>query len=102
MNEKTMEELKQKGLWVWYKPGVGDWEKGRVKSWNDVNIFVVYTCAGEWKRYEDFTAAATKPEDLVPIEHASHCKAELGFVCACLPPNLEEIESDINLPTPSN
>ena len=27
-------------------------------------IFVVYNCAGEWDNYKDYTAAATKPNDL--------------------------------------
>jgi len=48
------------GRWVVYD----NVQKGRIKSWNDEYIFVVYSCAGEWDRFRDFTAAATKPEKL--------------------------------------
>ena len=72
------------GRWVWYTPGKGDKEKGRIKSWNSHFIFVVYKCAGEWKRFQDFTAAATHPENIEFIQHADHCKANEGFVCACV------------------
>jgi hypothetical protein len=43
----------------------GEIEVGRVKSWNDKFVFVVYKCAENWDRYEDYTGVATKIEDLV-------------------------------------
>ena len=52
------------GKWVLYTPSHGASEKGRLKFWNDKWIFVVYTCCGEWDRFQDFTGCATKPEDL--------------------------------------
>jgi hypothetical protein len=39
--------------------------KGRIKSWNDKFIFVVYSCDSKWESFERYTAAATRPEDLV-------------------------------------
>lgn len=39
-------------------------QKGRIKSWNDKWIFVVYNCAGEWENYRNYTANATDPKDL--------------------------------------
>ena len=53
------------GKWVSYTghPG-GGIEIGKIKSWNDKFIFVVYKCANEWGRFKGYTAAATKPEDL--------------------------------------
>jgi len=39
-------------------------EKGRIKSWNKINIFVVYKCDGNWDKFEDYTSCATDPEDL--------------------------------------
>lgn len=51
------------GRWVLYDDGFKK-EKGRIKSWNDEFIFVVYKCAGEWERFLDFTGCATNPEDL--------------------------------------
>lgn len=51
------------GAWVEYSDGF-KFEKGKIKSWNDKYIFVVYKCAGEWDRYKEYTGCATKPEDL--------------------------------------
>ncbi len=61
-----IEELteEQVGSEVIYTDGVGNKESGRIKSWNDKWIFVVYNCAGEWDNYQDYTAAATDPKDL--------------------------------------
>jgi hypothetical protein len=84
------------GCWVWYKPAVGDWEKGRIKSWSvdgDM-VFVVYKCDGKWTEFKNYTAAATAPYDLDFIKHEDHCRAPAGFVCACLPPNMEMKEED--------
>ena len=52
------------GSWVLYSVLHGATEKGRIKSWNDKFIFVVYRCAGEWDKYQNYTGCATKPEDL--------------------------------------
>ena len=52
------------GKWVLYEGSGGEKEKGRIKSWNDNCIFVVYACDGQWDRFQDFTGASTKPEDL--------------------------------------
>jgi len=43
-------------------------EKGRIKSWNEKFIFVVYKCDNQWRRFQDFTAAATRPENLYFID----------------------------------
>lgn len=39
-------------------------ESGRIKSWNDKWVFVVYHCDDQWDNYQDYTAAATDPNDL--------------------------------------
>jgi hypothetical protein len=51
------------GRWVVYNGGFGE-EKGRIKTWNEEYVFVVYKCDNQWDRYQDFTAAATRPEQL--------------------------------------
>jgi len=51
------------GKWVIYKTGFSA-ERGKIKSWNDKYIFVVYKCNNEWDRFQDFTASATNPKDL--------------------------------------
>jgi hypothetical protein len=52
------------GRHVVYIDGVGDKIVGRIKSWNDQWVFVVYHCADEWDNFQDYTAAATDPDDL--------------------------------------
>lgn len=53
------------GKWVSYTgyPS-GEIEIGKIKSWNDKYIFVVYRCANEWGRFKEYTGVATRPEDL--------------------------------------
>ena len=59
----TQEDI---GRWVIYLPfyGGGEPEKGRIKAWNDRNIFVVYKCNNEWNRFQDFAGCSTDPKDL--------------------------------------
>ena len=52
------------GKWVVYKSHTDESELGKIKSWNEDFIFVVYKCAGNWNKFEDYTAAATAPKDL--------------------------------------
>ena len=52
------------GRWVEYSSSGGEIERGKLKGWNEEYIFVVYKCAGEWNRFQDFTGAATRPKDL--------------------------------------
>ena len=59
---KTLKET-DKGRWVKYNRPYCH-QRGRIKSWNDRWIFVVYNCADEWDDYQDYTAAATEPNDL--------------------------------------
>jgi len=61
-----IKDLRKKdiGRWVTYQALDGHREEGKLKSWNDRFIFVVYNCNYEWDRFKDFTGAATRPEDL--------------------------------------
>ena len=38
--------------------------RGRIKDWTDQLVYVVYQCDDQWDRFEEYTAAATDPEDL--------------------------------------
>lgn len=49
------------GRWVLYRPKN---EKGRIKSYNDKFIFVVYKCDNNWDDYQNYTGEATKRENL--------------------------------------
>lgn len=54
-----------KGKWVKYTEYFGAKPQfGRIKSWNDKLIFVVYSCNNEWDRYQDFTGEGTPPNRL--------------------------------------
>ncbi len=52
------------GKWVLFTDGCGKHEKGRIKSWNDVWIFVVYNCDFQWDKFQDYTGCATRPDEL--------------------------------------
>lgn len=54
------------GRWVIYTDSMGNPEKGKLKSWNDSGIFVVYNAADNWygDLWKNYTAAHTRPEDL--------------------------------------
>lgn len=55
------------GRWVKYR-GFAHSEIGRIKSWNDRFIFVVYHCNEDWSNYDYYTGAATDPRDLEFID----------------------------------
>lgn len=59
------------GRWVFYKPhhakdDKSQWERGKIKSWNDTNVFVVYNANDNWDgdHWKDYTGASTNPDDL--------------------------------------
>ncbi len=52
------------GREVFYTNGVGNKEFGKLKSWNYKWVFVVYHCANDWDHFQDYTGAATDPNDL--------------------------------------
>ena len=54
------------GKWVTYA-GYQKLEQGRIKSWNDKWIFVVYHCDNKWDEFKNYTGCATNPEDLTFI-----------------------------------
>lgn len=49
------------GDYVHYIPDAGDKENGRIKSiGSDGRASVVYKCAGEWEKYQEYTGAVTE------------------------------------------
>jgi hypothetical protein len=54
-----------RGRFVIYSVLPAHVERGRIKTWNDRFIYVVYRCDGRWDDYEQFTAAPTLPENLI-------------------------------------
>lgn len=53
------------GKWVTYTSSGGDKvEQGKIKSWNDKYIFVVYGWSAEQSNWQEYTGASTRPEDL--------------------------------------
>lgn len=62
LSELTPDDV---GRWVTYRSSGGDKvEPGRIKSWNDSGVFVVYGQAAFWDAWQEYTAAHTRPEDL--------------------------------------
>lgn len=59
-------ELRQSdiGKWIIYTNGVGQTERGKLKSWNRKNVFVVFKCGDEWDRFQDFTGSSCNPKTL--------------------------------------
>ena len=55
---------------VHYQPphyGLDDWENGIIKEIREGRtdgVWVVYNCAGNWKRYQEYTSALTNLSDL--------------------------------------
>ena len=55
---------------VHYQPehySASEWENGIIKEIRENNleaVFVVYNCAGNWDKYEDYTSALTNLSDL--------------------------------------
>jgi hypothetical protein len=39
-------------------------EYGRLKTWNEHYVFVVFKCDGNWDRYQDYTAQSCDPRDV--------------------------------------
>lgn len=63
----TKDDLKI-GQWVNHNDAAGGTEHGRIKSWNDKWVFVVYHCEDEWDAFQQYVAAATAYKDLTIIE----------------------------------
>lgn len=62
----TIEDLKDNDIrqWVSYRRWERKHQLGRIKSWNDSCVFVVYECNEEWDRFQEFIGQETNPEDL--------------------------------------
>jgi hypothetical protein len=63
LNELALTDM---GRTVWYVPEYGEPEIGILKSWNFDYAFVVYPGNNDdkWTNWQNYTAAATKPEHL--------------------------------------
>lgn len=57
------------GRWVFYIGRHKPKQAGRIKSWNDHWVFVVYHCDEQWDCFENYTAAATDPKELKFMYH---------------------------------
>lgn len=56
------------GRWVVYTNGAGKLRPGRIKSWSDVWVFVVYKCNDDWGNFLQYTAAPTSYNSLEIIK----------------------------------
>ena len=61
INIATLRKPIDNGRWVMYIPSR---QLGKIKSWNDKWIFVVWKCDNNWKQYYNYTGCATDPKEL--------------------------------------
>jgi hypothetical protein len=53
------------GQWIRYRGGrTGEWEHGRIKTWNARHLFVVFKCDERWDDFELFTSMACDPSTI--------------------------------------
>jgi len=66
-------EESDKGRWVQFIKYYGDDAKalGKIKSWNNKYIFVVFQCDREWKNYADYIGEAVDPSRLEFVDKES-------------------------------
>jgi hypothetical protein len=57
------------GQWVRYIP---TGEEGKIKSWNDKYVFVVFKCDEQWKDYRLYTAVSCRPQDIEFVTVSKH------------------------------
>lgn len=55
---------KDVGAWAIYSNHPSKRELGRIKSWSQRSIFVVYNCDVNWSKFRDYTGCSTAPEYL--------------------------------------
>lgn len=82
-------ELKPKdiGRWVEYKGSAGESQLGRIKSYANGTVKVVYLCDGNWWRFRDYTGEMTLPAALTFVMKPDN--RELCDACGrYLPPEL--------------
>lgn len=84
-----IEEITKKdiGRFVVYNDGFKT-QLGRIKSYNEKFIFVVYHCNNNWDRYKDYTGCATSPENIHFVEDIKIIDTEpdIGLhtpLCSC-------------------
>ena len=46
-------------------------ERGRLKSYNDTTIYVVFNCGDQWDNYQNYTGQGCDPTDLTFIDPAA-------------------------------
>lgn len=54
------------GRWVAYTPNYecSKTEKGRIKGFNDMYVFVVFHCDNNWDDYQNYTGESVRIEDI--------------------------------------
>lgn len=100
-------DLKQSdvGRWVEFTHYHGKKERGKIKSWGENFIFVVFHCDGQWDRFQSFTGQACDPDHLQFIERIEVTNSMVGLfgmqVCAVPDATDEEILSFCNYKNPA-
>jgi hypothetical protein len=59
-----LNQLEHPGAWVVYQPHFGNKEVGRIKSWDEESVWVVFKCDDRWDLYKNYTAMMCNPTQL--------------------------------------
>lgn len=64
-----IDDLKESDIGKWVKFDTGHYlESGRLKSWNDTFVFIVFDCNKEWFRFKDYTGCSCNPDNCTFFE----------------------------------
>lgn len=55
---------KHLGAWVRFDYQHGESEYGRIKTWNEKYVFVVFKCNGDWDNWNNYTSQSCAPDEL--------------------------------------
>ena len=62
------------GRWVAYSVVANHIERGRIKSWSEPFIYVVFRCSDKWDDFQRYPAAPTLPQNLSFEEAAANAE----------------------------
>ena len=69
------------GKWVLFQPPYqkDKSELGKIKSWNNTYIYVIYRCNHDWNNFKNYTAIPTDPDTLIFSKAETMTKDEILY-----------------------
>lgn len=56
------------GNWVRFDQQHGESRFGRLKTWNEKYVFVVFSCGGDWDNWHNYTGQSCNPDDCAFVD----------------------------------